>query len=182
MFTWEDMGATVGVWGVWFVEPGPHPPAPGLDRPESAREHGIMRIVFGTDEATGVTEAAVSHLRDMGHDVTEVPVGAWASVGRAVGEAVAAGEADRGVLSCWTGTGVSIAANKVPGIRAALCTDAETARGSRLWNDANVLVFGLRLTSETVVGEMLDAFLETDEIDESELDSINSLEPPVDQL
>jgi ribose 5-phosphate isomerase B len=77
-----------------------------------------------------------------------------------VGEAVAAGDADRGVVCCWTGTGVSIAANKVTGVRAALCTDAETARGARQWNDANVLALGLRLTSPTVAAEMLDAFLE----------------------
>ena len=56
----------------------------------------------------------------------------------------------RGVVCCWTGTGVSIAANKVPGVRAALCTDAATASGARRWNDANVLALGLRLTSERV--------------------------------
>jgi ribose 5-phosphate isomerase B len=66
------------------------------------------------------------------------------------------------VVCCWTGTGVSMAANKVPGVRAALCTDAETARGARRWNDANVLAFGLRLTSPEVAGEMLDAFLAAD--------------------
>src|SRR5690625_5254308 len=123
-----------------------------------------MRIVFGTDERTAVTDAAVAHLREAGHDVTEIPVGAWASVGRAVGDTVAGGDADLGVVSCWTGTGVSIAANKVPGIRAALCTDPETARGARRWNDANVLVFGLRLTSEPLVTELLDAFLEDLEV------------------
>jgi ribose 5-phosphate isomerase B len=65
-------------------------------------------------------------------------------------------------VCCWTGTGVSIAANKVTGVRAALCTDAETARGARRWNDANVLALGLRLTSPTVAAEMLDAFLDAD--------------------
>lgn len=135
-----------------------------------------MRIVFGTDESNGVTDAALAHLREMGHEVTALPVGAWASVGRTVGETVAAGDADLGVVACWTGTGVSIAANKVTGIRAALCTDAETASGARRWNDANVLVFGLRLTTEAVVRELLDAFLGTDEVDASELDSIRSLE------
>lgn len=134
-----------------------------------------MRIVFGADDSTAVTDAAVTHLREAGHDVTELPVDAWASVGRTVGEAVAAGEADAGVLACWTGTGVSIAANKVDGIRAALCTDAETARGARRWNGANVLVFGLRLTSEALVQELLDAFFDDVEVDEDELESIRSL-------
>jgi ribose 5-phosphate isomerase B len=89
---------------------------------------------------------------------------------------VAAGEADRGVVCCWTGTGVSIAANKVPGVRAALCTDAETARGARRWNDANVLAFGLRLTSPEVASEMVDAFLGT-EVDGDERPNIDRVEP-----
>ena len=83
----------------------------------------------------------------------------WPDVGRRVGEAVSTGAADRGIVCCWTGTGVSIAANKVPGVRAALCTDAATADGARRWNDANVLALGLRLTSATVAGEILEAFL-----------------------
>lgn len=135
-----------------------------------------MRIVIGTDESTTVTDAAVAHLREAGHEVEELGVGAWASVGRTVGERVVSGGADLGVVSCWTGTGVSIAANKVGGVRAALCTDAETARGARRWNDANVLVFGLRLTSEALVKEMLDAFLGDVEVDPDELDSIRSLD------
>jgi ribose 5-phosphate isomerase B len=75
------------------------------------------------------------------------------------------------VVCCWTGTGVSIAANKVAGVRAALCTDAETARGARRWNDANVVALGLRLTSPTVAAEVLDAFLTTDP-DEGEAQTI----------
>lgn len=119
-----------------------------------------MRIAFGTDEHTPLTEAVVSDLRERGHDVDVVADGdPWPEVGRRVGEAVAGEDADRGIVCCWTGTGVSIAANKVPGVRAALCTDAETARGARRWNDANVLAMGLRLTSPTVAQEMLDAFL-----------------------
>ena len=86
----------------------------------------------------------------------------WPDVGRRVGEAVVNGQADRGVVCCWTGTGVSIAANKVDGVRAALCTDAETARGARRWNDANVLALGLRLTSPTIAREMVEVFLTTD--------------------
>ncbi len=121
-----------------------------------------MRIAFGTDEVTAATDAMVAHLRDLGHEVDVVGAGAeWPEVGRAVGEAVAGGAAERGVVCCWTGTGVSIAANKIPGVRAALCTDAETARGARRWNDANVVALGLRLTSPVVAVEILDGFLAT---------------------
>lgn len=127
-----------------------------------------MRVVFGTDEKTELTEGIVSALAELGHDPVVVAEGdAWPDVGRTVGELVAGGEADRGVVCCWTGTGVAMAANKVPGVRAALCTDAETARGARRWNDANVLALGLRLTSLAVAEEMLEAFLTT-EPDEDE--------------
>jgi ribose 5-phosphate isomerase B len=122
-----------------------------------------VRIAFGTDEHTTLTESIVESLRQLGHDVVvDVEDQPWPDVGRQVGEAVATRQADRGVVCCWTGTGVSIAANKVDGVRAALCTDAETARGARRWNDANVLALGLRLTSPTVAREMVEAFLGTD--------------------
>jgi ribose 5-phosphate isomerase B len=122
----------------------------------------VVRIAFGTDERTAVTDHVRQVLAERGHDVDVVGEGdPWPDVGRWVGERVADGRCDAGVVCCWTGTGVSMAANKVPGVRAALCTDAETARGARRWNDANVLAFGLRLTTETVVTEMLDAFLTT---------------------
>jgi ribose 5-phosphate isomerase B len=134
-----------------------------------------MRIVFGSDEHTPVTNEVVDDLRSRGHEVAVVAEGEqWADVGRAVGEAVASGQADRGVVCCWTGTGVCMAANKVPGVRAALCTDAETARGARRWNDANVLAFGLRLTSPQVARELLDAFLSTDP-DDSEREQVARL-------
>ncbi len=121
-----------------------------------------MRIAFGTDERTAVTEAVIEELRSAGHEVEVLADGeAWPHVGHAVGAAVANGEATFGVVCCTTGTGVSIAANKVPGVRAALCTDAATAEGARRWNDANVLAFGLRLTTEAVAKEMVRAFLGT---------------------
>jgi ribose 5-phosphate isomerase B len=120
-----------------------------------------VRLVFGTDERTPLTTCLVDLLRTWGHGVTVVADGLdWPEVGRTVGEAVAAG-AERGVVCCTTGTGVSIAANKVHGVRAALCTDAATAQGARRWNDANVLALGLRLTTLSTATEMLDAFLTT---------------------
>jgi ribose 5-phosphate isomerase B len=139
-----------------------------------------MRVVLGSDERTALTDAVVDDLRARGADVVLVgPPGGesmqWADVGRVVGEQVASGAVDSGVLFCWTGTGASIAANKVPGVRAALCTDAETARGARRWNDANVLVMGLRLTSPTVAREMLDAWFAT-EPDPDERDNIAKLD------
>jgi ribose 5-phosphate isomerase B len=132
-------------------------------------------VAFGTDERTPLAEAVVRHLKELHHDVDVLALpGPWPDVGRIVGEAVATGQADRGVVCCWTGTGVSIAANKVPGIRAALCIDAETAAGSRKWNDANVLALSLRLTSEPVANEIVDAFLGT-ETDPGEADLIARL-------
>lgn len=134
-----------------------------------------MKVAFGTDEHTPLTDAIVAGLRERGAEVAVLADGdPWPDVGRVVGEAVAAGAADRGVICCWTGTGVSMAANKVPGVRAALCTDAETARGARKWNDANVLALGLRLTSPQLAREMVEAFLLT-EPDETEREQIAKL-------
>jgi ribose 5-phosphate isomerase B len=134
-----------------------------------------VRIAFGTDERTDVTDHLRRALAERGHEVVVVGEGdPWPDVGRGVGEAVAAGRADAGVVCCWTGTGVAMAANKVPGVRAALCTDAATAEGARRWNDANVLALGLRLTSPALADEMLDAFLATGP-DGDEADNIAKL-------
>jgi ribose 5-phosphate isomerase B len=134
-----------------------------------------MRVAFGTDERTTLTDRVQTLLAERGHVVVLVADGeAWPDVGRAVGEAVASGSADLGIVCCWTGTGVSIAANKVRGVRAALCTDAATATGARRWNDANVLAFGLRLTSIEVANEMVDAFLTT-AVDADEQSNIDRL-------
>lgn len=140
-----------------------------------------MRVVLGSDMKTELTDAVEKHLRAGGHELTLVgPPGGqslgWAEVGRAVGEAVADGSADTGVLFCWTGTGASIAANKVRGIRAALCTDAETTEGARRYNDANVLVMSLRLTSSALAEEMLDRWFSTTEVDPDEIDNIARVE------
>jgi ribose 5-phosphate isomerase B len=123
-----------------------------------------MRIAVAADERVGVAEAVVDELRRRGHDV--IPHGAladaerddWAWASEAAARDVATGAADHAVVCCWTGTGASIAANKVAGVRAALCADAETARGARKWNDANVLALSLRTTSEPLLGEILDAW------------------------
>ncbi|HXA32387.1 MAG TPA: RpiB/LacA/LacB family sugar-phosphate isomerase [Acidimicrobiales bacterium] len=136
-----------------------------------------MRIAYGTDEMTPVTRAIAEHLREAGHQVDEVAKDdEWPEVGRQVGEAVASGQADRGIVWCFTGTGVSIAANKVSGVRAALCLDAATAAGARRWNDANVLALGLRVTAPTVAEEIVGAFLETD-VDPAERAAISRVEP-----
>jgi len=122
-----------------------------------------MTIAFGSDEHLPINDAVADSLRARGHDLVIVgPMAGegdqWPSVGRRVGELVANGACSSGVLFCWTGTGASIAANKVPGVRAALCTDAATAAGARTWNDANVLVMSNRLTTPALADEMLDAW------------------------
>jgi len=134
------------------------------------------RIAIGADDASPLVDGLVRHLADAGHRVARaVPDGtAWPDVGRTVGEAVARGDADLGIVVCWTGTGVSIAANKVPGVRAALCGDAATAAGARRWNDANVLALSQRLTTPTVATEIVDAFLAAD-VDEDERANIDRL-------
>jgi ribose 5-phosphate isomerase B len=126
-----------------------------------------MRLALGSDEKTTLTDAVRDELEQRGHDVVLVgPPGGepieWAEVGQRVGELVAKGDVETGVLFCWTGTGASIAANKVPGVRAALCTDAATAAGARTWNDANVLVLGYQgLVTVDAVPGILDAWFGT---------------------
>jgi ribose 5-phosphate isomerase B len=136
-----------------------------------------MRIAVGSDERNETTDAVVAALRRRGIEVDlygplEGRDEQWAEVSEDVARAVALGGADRGIVFCWTGTGCSIAANKVAGVRAALCPDAETARGARRWNDANVLAMSLRLTTPTLAREILDAFLDTNEVDPSEVANI----------
>lgn len=123
-----------------------------------------MRISLAADELTGVAEELPRELRRRGHEpilhgaysADERPDWAWASESAA--RDVADGRAEQGIVACWTGTGASIAANKVPGIRAALCVDAKTAEGARRWNDANVLALSLRGTSPAELEEILDAW------------------------
>lgn len=127
-----------------------------------------MRIAVAADEVTGIASGLVSELRRRGHE--PVPHGAladteredWAWASEAAAREVATGDAEQAIVCCWTGTGASIAANKVPGVRAALCADAETAAGARRWNDANVLALSLRATSEPELAEILDAWFDAE--------------------
>lgn len=134
-----------------------------------------MRVAFGTDETTPVTEDLVADLGRLGHEVVlaalDVP---WAETGAAVGHLVGSGQAEVGIVCCFTGTGVTMAANKVPGVRAALCVDPETARGARRWNDANVLGLSLRLATFEVAREIIEAFFRTP-FDPAELGQVAQL-------
>ena len=126
-----------------------------------------MRVAVSSDERVGIAEAIVEELRGRGHE--PIPHGAlseterddWAWASEAAARDVAEGRTEQAIVCCWTGTGASIAANKVPGVRAALCGDAQTAAGARRWNDANVLALSLRATSEAELGEILDAWFES---------------------
>lgn len=140
---------------------------------------------MAADERTGVAEAIVARVRERGHEA--IVHGAlndderddWAWASEAAARDVAEGRAQLGIVACWTGTGASIAANKVAGVRAALCGDAETARGARTWNDANVLALSLRSTSEAVLTEILDAWFATepsdDEVDQANIKHVNEI-------
>ena len=127
-----------------------------------------MRVAVSTDERTGVADALVAELERRGHEpllhgaFSDAERDDWAWASEAAARDVAEGRADQAVVCCWTGTGASIAANKVSGVRAALCADAETARGARRWNDANALALSLRTTSEPLLAEILDAWLEAE--------------------
>ncbi|HVD57561.1 MAG TPA: RpiB/LacA/LacB family sugar-phosphate isomerase [Thermoleophilaceae bacterium] len=133
-----------------------------------------MRISVAADELTGVAGAVMEELRERGHEL--LPHGAlsenerddWAWSSEAAARDVVEGRADQAVVCCWTGTGASMAANKVPGARAALCADAETARGARRWNDANVLALSLRTTSPALLGEILDGWFEAGPSDDED--------------
>jgi ribose 5-phosphate isomerase B len=128
----------------------------------------MMRIALGSDEVNELTKFLIEELGKHGHSIVLcgpiVPADPdvdWPLTSSHVAELVARDEVDEGIVCCWTGTGASIAANKVPGIRAALCHDAETARGARIWNHANVLALSLRSTSIPIAKEILDAWFST---------------------
>jgi ribose 5-phosphate isomerase B len=127
-----------------------------------------MRIAIASDDRSGIADAIADEVRLRGHEpllhgaLADGERADWAWASEAAARDVAEGRADMGIVACWTGTGASIAANKVPGIRAALCADAETARGARKWNDANVLALSLRTTSHAILEEILEGFLDYD--------------------
>jgi ribose 5-phosphate isomerase B len=125
-----------------------------------------VKVVLSSDEHTHLVDVVVDELRRRGHQVeylgpAQGEEADWPVVTLEAAEQVARGEADEGIVMCWTGTGCTLIANKVPGIRAALCGDAETAKGARVWNHANVLALSLRATPEAVAREILDAWLST---------------------
>jgi ribose 5-phosphate isomerase B len=142
------------------------------------------RVALGADDRGPLTDTLLAELAR--RDVAVETFGAlrdgstqWASMARSVAEEVASARADLGIVCCWTGTGVSIAANKVAGVRAALCGDAATAAGARRWNDANVLALSLRATSPALACEILAAFLDTSASDDpDDRREIAKLSPP----
>ncbi len=141
-----------------------------------------MRIALGSDMRSELTTEVERLLRERGHDVALHGAldpnadDAWTAAARAVAESVASGESQSGIVCCWTGTGVSIAANKVAGVRAALCGDAATAEGARTWNDANVLCLSIRATTPAVAGEILNGwFRGTRTVDEKYAAMIDDL-------
>lgn len=134
-----------------------------------------MKIVFGADDDSPTVEAVVASMRTRGLELEVLPREAWPDVARGVGEAVAEGRAEMGVVMCWTGTGTSMMANKVPGVRAALCWDPWIAEGARRWNDANVLVMSLRKTSPEEAVRILDAWFSVEAPDPDESGNIAKL-------
>ena len=138
-----------------------------------------MRVAFASDDENETTRAVLQALADAGHEVVR-PAGSasWPDLGTFVGRAVVEGRADYGVVMCWTGTGTAIAANKVPGVRAALAWDPWIAKGARLWNDANVLAMSLKRLAPDVAVEVLQAFLTTSAPDPEEAENIARLDRP----
>src|SRR4051812_12099310 len=137
-----------------------------------------MRFLVGSDDEGETLDAAVDELRSSGHEVEVLDRGQWPDVAQQVARSVAAGEADQGVLFCWTGTGTSMAANKVPGARAALVWDPWIAEGARRWNDANVLVMSLKRTTPETAREIVQAWLSVGEPDDDERANIEKLDAP----
>jgi ribose 5-phosphate isomerase B len=144
-----------------------------------------LKISVGADERLHVVDVVLDYLKEKGHEVTwygpeKGATQPWPEVAKRVALDVRSAEADEGILFCWTGTGVSMAANKVKGIRAALCDDAETARGARLWNNANVLCMSMRRVSEVVAKEILDKWFSTsyepNETDDASLKLVEELD------
>ncbi|MFL7870064.1 MAG: RpiB/LacA/LacB family sugar-phosphate isomerase [Anaerolineales bacterium] len=146
-----------------------------------------LKIAVGADERLHVVDVALDYLKEKGYEVIwygpkKGETQPWPDVAKRVALDVQSAEADEGILFCWTGTGVSMAANKFKGIRAALCEDAETARGARLWNNANVLCMSMRRISEVMVREVMDMWFSTtyepNESDDACLRMLTEIENP----
>ena len=132
--------------------------------------------MVGADDEGSVADVVVEELRARGHVVTVLPRAEWPHVAVSVARAVASGEADQGVVFCWTGTGTTMAANKVPGVRAALAWEPWIAEGARKWNDANVLVMSLKRTDPNVAKEIVAAWLSVEDPDPDEAANIARLD------
>ena len=125
-----------------------------------------MKMAVGSDSLSHMTESVCAYLEENGVELIRCGSCAgrdcdYVDAAREVAELVRAAKCDQGLIFCWTGTGVTMIANKVSGVRAALCVDAFSARIARLANNANVIVLGIRLTSEPVAREILDAWVST---------------------
>lgn len=134
-----------------------------------------MRVAFAADDSNECVEAVLEDLESRAEVIKPESRGSWPEMSEDVARAVAAGEADFGVLMCWTGTGTAIAANKVPGIRAAQASEPWIAENARRWNDANVLTLSLKRTAPDVAVECVNAFLSVESPDADEADNIAKL-------
>lgn len=134
-----------------------------------------MRVAFAADDRNECVEAVLNALRGRADVVEPGSERHWPDMSRAVAETVAAGDADFGVLMCWTGTGTAIAANKVTGVRAAQASDPWIAGNARRWNDANVLTLSLKRLAPDVAVECVHAFLDVEQPDTDELHNIDKL-------
>lgn len=145
-----------------------------------------MKVAVSSDKYTDLIEVLLNELKARGH--TAIYFGPqknekghdWPEVSVNAATQVADGHVDQAILCCWTGTGASIAANKVKGVRCALCIDKQTAIGARKWNHANALAVSLRTTSAPILKEILDGWFETpftdDEWNLTQVGRINRLD------
>ncbi|MDX1469461.1 MAG: RpiB/LacA/LacB family sugar-phosphate isomerase [Acidimicrobiia bacterium] len=134
-----------------------------------------MRVAFAADDHNETVDAVLAALKTRADVVEPAQTTDWPDMSRAVAKVVAAGEAEYGILMCWTGTGTAIAANKVEGIRAAQAWEPWIAENARRWNDANVLTLSLKRTAPGVAVECVNAFLDVDAPDPDEIEAIDKL-------
>jgi ribose 5-phosphate isomerase B len=138
-----------------------------------------MKVVVGAEEVTEVSDAIVRHVAKLGHDVVPMSGLGWADVGLGVARIVADGGAEYGIALCGNGVGVTIAANKVSDVRAALCHDAQTAVGARRYLDANVATLGYEIVDPDVAAAIVEVFLTTRaDLAESEQIALLPGDPP----